>query len=132
MKHEAARAAFEVVEFGRGKTRARAIAGRPVVFADGHVEKDLAPKREARVLYAGGSIAVTSLQPLDLPERVTRFEQKVKEDRFMLERLQGKHWVTAKVQPDTVEAAKNTVRACPGVYRVVALNKQGKWVEVRV
>lgn len=132
MKHEASRAAFEVVEFGRGKTRARAIAGRPLVFADGHVEESPAPRREPRVLYAGGSIAVTSLQPIDLPERVTRFEQKVQKDRFMLERLQGKHWVTAQVQPDTFEGAKDTVRACPGVYRVLTLTRKGKWVEVRV
>ena len=132
MRHESKRAAFEVVEFGRGKTRARAVAGRPLVFADGHIEETPAPRREARVLYAAGSIAVTSLQPLDLPARQSKFEQKVAHDKFVLERKHGPHWVTKGVtQPATVEHALDLCRACPGVYRVLRQNRRGLWIEMR-
>ena len=132
MRHESKRAAFEVQEFGRGRTRARAEVGRPLVFADGHVERQPAAHRQARVLYAAGSIAVTSLQPLDLPKRETKFEQKVAQDKFVLERKHGPHWVTKGVtQPATVEHALDLCRACPGVYRVLRQNRRGTWVEVR-
>lgn len=132
MRHESSRAAFEIQEFGRGRTRARAPVGRPLVFADGHVEHEPAAHREARVLYAAGSIAVTSLQPLDLPARQTKFEQKVRQDKFVLERRHGAHWVTKGVtQPGSIEHALDQCRACPGVYRVLRQNKRGTWVEVR-
>ena len=132
MRHESSRAAFEVVEFGRGNTRARATVGRPLVFADGHVEHEPAAHREPRVLYAAGSIAVTSLQPLELPARQTKFEKKVQQDKFVLERKHGPHWVTKGVtQPATVEHALDLCRACPGVYRVLRQNRKGAWIEVR-
>ena len=133
MRHESSRAAFEVVEFGRGNTRARAVVGRPLVFEDGHVEAVPAPHRQARVLYAAGSIAVTSLQPLDLPAKQSRFEKKLAQDKFVLERRHGQHWVTKGVtQPATIEHALDQCRACPGVYRVLRQNRKGSWIEVRL